>query len=77
MNELDTNRGTIVVKGGTFKNFNPACNWSEGANTNFVHSDYKVEGKNLTTGLPVAASTLTSAYDCTWNDSVEYKVVAK
>lgn len=33
----------IVVKGGTFVNWNPADNVSEGANTNFVAEGYEVE----------------------------------
>ncbi|MBO4984131.1 MAG: hypothetical protein J6C87_00615 [Bacteroides sp.] len=37
------NPNSIIVKGGTYKNFNPANNLSEGANTNFVASGYKVE----------------------------------
>lgn len=31
---------TIIVKGGSFKRFNPADNAAEGANTNFVDSGY-------------------------------------
>lgn len=46
LNCLDKNcrNGTakITVKGGTFKNFNPADNAAEGAGTNFVADGYKV-----------------------------------
>ena len=46
LNCYDANRanGTakIIVKGGTFINFNPADCWAEGAHTNFVADDYKV-----------------------------------
>lgn len=41
LNENDSNRGTITVYGGTFYNWNPANNVSEGANTNFVADGYK------------------------------------
>jgi hypothetical protein len=36
------NNGTIVIKGGTFVNFNPADCVSEGAGTNFVAEGYTV-----------------------------------
>lgn len=46
INCYDANRkegkATIVVKGGTFVNFNPADNKAEGAGTNFVADGYKV-----------------------------------
>ena len=46
LNCYDANRanGTakIIVKGGTFINFNPADCWAEGAHTNFVADGYKV-----------------------------------
>ena len=32
----------IIVKGGTFVNFNPSNNAAEGAGTNFVADGYKV-----------------------------------
>lgn len=76
VNEHDSNRGTIVVKGGTFKNFNPACNSSEGANTNFLATGYKVTGWNVSTNAAVAATTLTTYYDVNWSNIVEYTVVA-
>ena len=76
LNEHDSNRGTIVVKGGTFKNFNPACNSSEGANTNFLATGYKVTGWNVSTNAAVAATTLTTYYDVNWSNIVEYTVVA-
>ena len=41
LNENDT-YGTIIVKGGTFGNWNPADNDSEGAHTNFVAEGYSV-----------------------------------
>ncbi len=42
----------IIVTGGTFINFNPACNVSEGKNTNFVAEGYQVlcDG-NVATGM--------------------------
>ncbi|MBQ3191385.1 MAG: hypothetical protein IJB61_09155 [Bacteroides sp] len=54
MNEHDTNRGTIVVKDGTFKNFNPTCYSSEGTNTNFLANGYKVTDWNASTDKTVA-----------------------
>ena len=42
LNLQDNKPCSIVVKGGSFKNFDPANNLSEGANTNFV-----VEGKTV------------------------------
>lgn len=46
LNCYDANRanGTakIIVKGGTFVNFNPADCWAEGAHTNFVADGYSV-----------------------------------
>ena len=46
LNCYDANRenGTakIIVKGGTFVNFNPADCWAEGAHTNFVKDGYSV-----------------------------------
>ncbi len=42
LNENDNNRGTITVYGGTFKEFNPADNLSEGPDTNFVADGYSV-----------------------------------
>ena len=40
----------IVVKGGTFVNFNPADCQAEGAHTNFVADDYKVVSETQTNG---------------------------
>lgn len=42
--DRDWNNGNakIIVKGGTFKNFNPANNLSEGKGTNFVDPDFAV-----------------------------------
>lgn len=45
LNENDDNRDTITVYGGTFKDFDPSNNLSEGKNTNFVADGYKVESK--------------------------------
>ena len=76
LNEKDDNRGTIEVKGGTFLNFNPANNWSEGENTNFLGEGYTVKAYNAgTTTLDAAAST--KAYVTTWTQALEYKVVAE
>lgn len=38
----DDGAAKITIKGGTFKNFNPANNSAEGANTNFVPAGYHV-----------------------------------
>ncbi len=45
LNKKDADRATteIVVKGGSFVNFNPANNAAEGPNTNFVAPGYVVE----------------------------------
>ena len=40
----------IIVKGGTFVNFNPANCQAEGAGTNFVADGYKVESATQTNG---------------------------
>ena len=49
LNCYDANRanGTakIIVKGGTFINFNPADCWAEGAHTNFLAEGYKVKSE--------------------------------
>ena len=39
--DADRNTTTIEIYGGTFKNFDPANNAAEGANTNFVAEGYK------------------------------------
>ena len=41
----------IIVKGGTFVNFNPADNTAEGAHTNFVAEGYKVVTEAYTVPL--------------------------
>lgn len=38
--DADRKTSSIIVKGGTFYNFNPANNFSEGPNTNFVADGY-------------------------------------
>ena len=54
LNCYDANRenGTakIIVKGGTFVNFNPADCWAEGANTNFVADGYSVISEEQANG---------------------------
>jgi predicted ribosomally synthesized peptide with SipW-like signal peptide len=54
LNCYDANRtsGTakIIVKGGTFINFNPADCQAEGAHTNFVADGYKVTSKKQSNG---------------------------
>ena len=40
----------IIVKGGTFVNFDPSNNTAEGAGTNFVADGYKVVSENKTNG---------------------------
>ena len=43
LNSHDTAKGTIVVKGGTFYQFNPANCATEGAGTNFCAANYRAE----------------------------------
>ena len=54
LNCYDKNRanGTakIVVKGGTFINFNPADCWAEGEHTNFLADGYKVTSETKANG---------------------------
>ena len=54
LNCIDANykNGTanIIVKGGTFVNFDPSNNLAEGANTNFVAPGYKVISETQTNG---------------------------
>ena len=54
LNCYDANRenGTakIIVKGGTFVNFNPADCWAEGAHTNFVEDGYSVISEEQANG---------------------------
>ena len=40
LNSHDTNKGTIIVYGGNFHDFNPYNNAAEGTNTNFVADGY-------------------------------------
>ena len=40
----------IIVKGGIFKNFNPADNGAEGEHTNFVAEGYKVVSETKANG---------------------------
>lgn len=40
----------IIVKGGTFVNFDPSNNTAEGAGTNFVADGYKVESSTQANG---------------------------
>ncbi len=54
LNCYDENRANgsakIIVKGGTFINFNPANCQAEGAHTNFVANGYKVTSKTQSNG---------------------------
>ena len=54
LNCYDANRanGTakIIVKGGTFINFNPADCWAEGEHTNFLAEGYKVTSETKANG---------------------------
>ncbi len=43
-------RAKIIVKGGTFVNFDPSNNLAEGANTNFVAPGYKVISERQSNG---------------------------
>ncbi len=49
LNEAD-NKGVITVYGGTFVNWNPANNESEGANTNFLADGYAVTTETKANG---------------------------
>ena len=46
LNSHDTKKGTIVVKGGTFYQFNPSDCTTEGAGTNFCADGYAAELNN-------------------------------
>ncbi len=54
LNCYDANRAAdtakIIVKGGTFVNFNPADCWAEGEHTNFVADGYKVVSETQANG---------------------------
>ena len=54
LNCYDANRANdtakIIVKGGTFVNFNPADCWAEGAHTNFVADGYSVISEEQANG---------------------------
>ena len=69
LNVYGNSGGSIVVKGGKFKNFNPGNNYSEGEKTSFVAEGYKVVIKGTTT-------VATEAYDVNAGE-VWYEVVAK
>lgn len=61
LNLKDNTGSTIIVYGGTFYNFNPADNLSEGPGTNFVATGYNVvqSGEWYTVTAPKASTTLT------------------
>ena len=61
LNLKDNTGSTIIVYGGTFYNFNPADNFSEGPGTNFVATGYNVVkvGDWYTVSAPAAAVALT------------------
>lgn len=65
LNKKDADRATteIVVKGGSFVNFNPADNAAEGPNTNFVAPGYVVEqnGDIYTVSAPKATDATSLA----------------
>ena len=46
----NTGKAKIIVKGGTFVNFDPSNNLAEGANTNFVAPGYKVISETQSNG---------------------------
>lgn len=50
LNCQDNTDSHIIVKGGTFVNFNPADNSSEGAGTNYVAEGYKVLSETKDSG---------------------------
>ena len=54
LNCIDENykNGTanIIVKGGTFVNFDPSNNLAEGENTNYLADGYKVVSEKQTSG---------------------------
>lgn len=41
---FENETATVAIRGGSFKNFNPANNLAEGPNTNFVQNGYTVTG---------------------------------
>ena len=50
LNLKDNTNSSIVVKGGTFVNFDPSNNEAEGPNTNFVAEGYTVQSATQTNG---------------------------
>lgn len=77
--DRDWNNGNakIIVTGGTFKNFNPANNLSEGPNTTFVNSDkyVVVKAEKTNNGWQSTNEVLTQAYS--GGEDIYYMVIAK
>lgn len=67
----------IIVTGGTFKNFNPANNLSEGPNTTFVNNDkyVVVKAEKTNDGWQSTNEVLTQAYS--GGEDIYYMVIAK
>lgn len=68
--ETDAAKSTITVQGGTFINFNPANNVSDGATTNYLATGYEVQ---------VNGTAVTTMHDATTeaDSRTEYVVVKK
>ena len=68
--ETDAAKSTITVQGGTFINFNPANNVSDGATTNYLTTGYEVQ---------VNGTAVTTMHDATTeaDSRTEYVVVKK
>jgi hypothetical protein len=68
--ETDDAKSTITVQGGTFINFNPANNVSDGATTNYLATGYEVQ---------VNGTVVTTMHDATTeaDSRTEYVVVKK
>ena len=68
--DADVAKSTIAIQGGTFVNFNPANNVSDGKDTNYVASGYEVQ---------VDGEVITNLHDATQEGDTrtEYKVVKK
>ena len=66
--DADVAKSTIAIQGGTFVNFNPANNVSDGKDTNYVASGYEAQ---------VNGEATTNLHDAAQEGDIrtEYKVV--
>lgn len=66
--DADVAKSTIAIQGGTFVNFNPANNLSDGKDTDYVASGYEVQ---------VNGEATTNLHDAVQEGDIrtEYKVV--